>query len=57
MIVVQKKQENVYEDCEYLGLRRFLGEIRHKYMYGGLRVMERLKNGLSCAILVDKVLT
>ena len=42
MSVVQKKWASVYEDCEYLGLGRFLG-FRHKYMHCGLGVMERLK--------------
>ena len=42
MNVVQKKWGSVYEYCEYLGIGKFLGNFRHKYMHC-LDVMERIK--------------
>ena len=43
MSVVQKKWASVYEDCEYLGLRRFLRKFKHKFMHCGIEVIERIK--------------
>ena len=51
MRVVKKKWASVYEDCEYLGLRKLLGKFRHKYMHCNIGVMKGLKMDCSMSCL------